>query len=63
MRDSDYFNDKLYFFGNAELKEKLKVLAKKKQTKMYVIIDEAIRKHLKDEGVEFELKPKVPTLI
>ena len=63
MRDDTYFNDKFYLFGNKELKEELKKHCDEKGTKLYLVIDEALRDYLSKQGKEFLLKPKVPKLV
>jgi len=63
MRDTEYFNDKLFFFGNKEVKEKIKKLCKTKKVKMYILIDEALRDYLVKNNIEADKKPKVPQLI
>jgi geranylgeranyl pyrophosphate synthase len=63
MKDETYFNDKMFLHTNTELKKVLKNLSQINNSKMYLIIDEAIRYYVQKQGKEFLLKPKKVMLV
>ena len=63
IKDTDYFNDKLFVYSNEDLKEALLKHSKEKGETLYLIVDEALRKYLNENDVKFETKPKKAVLV
>jgi len=63
LRDKNYFDGKLFVFTNEETKKLALKFAKDSQLPLYLVVDDAIRKHLKENGLTLEGKPKRPTLV
>lgn len=63
MKDEKYFDDRLFVFSNKKLKDSIMALSKKKKQNVYVIVDEALRNYVNDNGVDFKDKPKILKLV
>lgn len=63
LKDKEYFNDRIYFFTNKELKEKALDLAAKNNIPLYFLVDEALREKLIKEEIKVTTRPKRPALI
>ena len=64
MKDEQYFDDKLFVYTNKELKEKIMKhiknnnLNREIQVPLYMIVDEALRKYLTEQNIDFDKEPR-----
>ena len=64
MRDEEYFNDKIFSHINKDLKLMMKDFAKETETKVYIVLDMALREYLEDKGYDVETNiPKKPKIV